>query len=269
MQDFCPPQPNNFNQDLFYFRIFVPFLKLHTMFVNTSKRSTEPEIMDDFSMEGDYLQQSLERLDWINKWLGGNQVTIDGFKQLLKGIPKDRKIRIVDIGCGSGDVLRRVAQYLREAGRNAELTGIDANPFTIKYARQQSTAYPEISYRCLTIPCREFDALEYDVLTATLFLHHFDHNELVSLLKNNGKKAKIGIVVNDLHRNKIAYSLFWLLTLVVGNRMIREDGLTSILRGFKKPDLIDYCNKLGFKNYMIKWRWAFRYQWTIQLNDSK
>lgn len=239
------------------------------MFIDTRKRSTTEEIMDDFDMEGDLLRRSLERLDWINKWLGGNQATIGGFKHLLKDIPKDKKLRIVDIGCGSGDVLRRIANHLRQDGRSAELVGIDANAYTINYAREQSISYPEISYHCLMIPSAEFDAFEYDVLTATLFLHHFDNEDLLKVLNKEARKSKIGIVINDLNRSRIAYVLFWLLTLVVGNPMIRQDGLTSILRGFKKSDLITYSKKLNFKTYTIKWRWAFRYQWTILLNDSK
>jgi hypothetical protein len=47
------------------------------------------------------------------------------------------------------------------------------------------------------------------------------------------------------------------------NEMSREDGLTSILRGFKKEELIHFSKKLSFKNYKIHWKWAFRYQWII------
>jgi len=47
------------------------------------------------------------------------------------------------------------------------------------------------------------------------------------------------------------------------NAMSREDGLISILRGFKRKDLIDFSKKLNFGNYTIQWKWAFRYQWII------
>lgn len=158
--------------------IFVTFSKPHTMLVDTSTRSTHPEIMDDFEMEGELLRRTLDRLDWINKWLGGNQITVDGLKNLLKGIPKDQVIKIVDIGCGSGDMLRIVAKYMRQEGRTVELTGIDANEFTVNYAREQSKAYPEIQFLCQTIPCDGFNNLEYDILMSTLFLHHFNDEQI-------------------------------------------------------------------------------------------
>jgi hypothetical protein len=46
--------------------------------------------------------------------------------------------------------------------------------------------------------------------------------------------------------------------------MSREDGLVSILRGFKKKELEIFSNKLKFVNYKIQWKWAFRYQWIIR-----
>lgn len=91
-------------------------------------------------------------------------------------------------------------------------------------------------------------------------------SRFLEVLKSSSKKARIGIVINDLHRSRMAYTLFWLLTLVVGTPMIRQDGLTSILRGFKKPELQAFSKKLNFSKYKIQWRWAFRYQWTIKLN---
>ena len=83
------------------------------MFVNTTYRSTEEEIMDDLSMEGEMLRQTLDKLAQINQRLGGNQATISGLHTLLKTSSKDTVINIVDIGCGSGDMLRAVADYGR------------------------------------------------------------------------------------------------------------------------------------------------------------
>ena len=76
--------------------------------------------------------------------------------------------------------------------------------------------------------------------------------------------SSIGIVINDLHRSSIAYRLFQGLCFVFRlNDMSREDGLTSILRGFKKEELITISKKLNFRYYKIQWKWAFRYQWII------
>ena len=66
------------------------------------------------------------------------------------------------------------------------------------------------------------------------FLHHFKNKELVSFLKTTIQKAKIGVVVNDLHRHKLAYYLFKLIGIFVKNKIFKKDGLTSVLRAFKR-----------------------------------
>ena len=57
--------------------------------------------------------------------------------------------------------------------------------------------------------------------------------------------------------------LFKLITIPVKNKMIVEDGLTSVLRGFKKRELVELSKKLQAK-YQLKWKWAFRYQWILK-----
>ncbi len=234
------------------------------MFLNTASRSTATEIMDDLDMTGDLLSRSLGTLDQINKWLGGNQVTMSALKEMVKDIPKDRTIRIVDLGCGSGDMLRIITRWMRKSGRIVHIIGIDANAFTIEYAREHSKDYPEIEYRCAMIPSDTFEALEYDILLSTLFLHHLDNKEIDQLLTTSTNKAKLGIIINDLHRSRWAYFLFNLLTLFVPNPMIRQDGLTSILRGFKRPELQNFAKKISTAQSTIRWCWAFRYQWIIR-----
>jgi ubiquinone/menaquinone biosynthesis C-methylase UbiE len=115
------------------------------LFVNTRYRSTEEEIMDNLSIEGDMLRKTLDQIAAINKLLGGNQATIHGLKALIKTEPEDAVISIIDLGCGNGDMLRAVADYGRKNNFTFKLTGIDANEYTVNYARQLSSAYPEIS----------------------------------------------------------------------------------------------------------------------------
>lgn len=233
------------------------------MFPNTENRSTETEIMDDFSMEGELLRKTLDKIAAINHWLGGNRITIDGLKELLKNQSKNQPLTIVDLGCGNGDMLREVAKFGRKNGWKFQLIGIDANEFTVNYAKEKSQNFPEIQYLYQNIFSEEFRNLNYDIALCTLFLHHFNHQEILSLLSQISNKTKIGIVINDLQRSKIAYFLFQLLTIFILNKMVRADGLTSILRGFKKSELFQIAKKLNFKNSKIQWRWAFRYQWVI------
>ncbi len=232
------------------------------MFVDTTYRSKEIEIMDDLDMSGEALIKTLNQIASINKWLGGNGLTIDGIKSLLKSENKDKLIRIVDLGCGNGDMLREVAVFGKKNGFQLELIGIDANQGTIDYAIQLSVDYPEIKYRKQDVLAKEFETQTCDIVLCTLFLHHFEDAVALDLIEFLLKNTKIGIVVNDLHRHRLAYYLFKIVTLFINNEMVKTDGLISILRGFKRKDLKRLSKKINYKS-TISWRWAFRYKWII------
>ncbi|NJM79370.1 MAG: methyltransferase domain-containing protein [Flavobacterium sp.] len=219
--------------------------------------------MDDFSLEGEELSDALDKIAYINQLLGGNKLTLQGVKKLIAS--KDKQITIVDVGCGNGDMLRALADFGTKNNYKFNLIGIDANAFTINYANQLSQAYPNISYLCLDIFDKVFSELKYDILLCTLTLHHFKTEQINYLIQLFSKQAQIGIVINDLHRSKIAYRLFQALCFVFQlNKMSREDGLVSILRGFKKEELEVFSRENKLKNYSIQWKWAFRYQWIIR-----
>ena len=234
-----------------------------SLFINTTYRSNATELMDDFSMKGELLRDTLDKLGSINKWLGGNRITINGIKQLLANKPKEKPFTIIDLGCGHGDILRLVADFGRKKGYNFKLIGVDANQDAVDYAKELSINYPEISFRNEDIFSEKFQDLNFDIALTTLFLHHFKEDEIVGLLSKLTNKATIGMVVNDLQRSEIAYGLFKLLGIVISNDMIKQDGLTSILRAFKRKELEQISNKLNLKS-QIRWQWAFRYQWLIR-----
>jgi 2-polyprenyl-3-methyl-5-hydroxy-6-metoxy-1,4-benzoquinol methylase len=218
--------------------------------------------MDDFTMKGELLRDTLDKLGSINKWLGGNSITIDGIQKLLKNQSKERTYTIIDLGCGHGDILRLVADFGRKKGYKFKLIGIDANQDAIDYASELSTDYPELSFRNEDIFSEAFNEIDYDIALTTLFLHRFKDEDILNLLSRLLKKASLGVVVNDLQRSQIAYGLFKLLGVVISNDMIKQDGLTSILRSFKREDLEQMSKRLNLKS-QIQWKWAFRYQWLI------
>lgn len=235
------------------------------MRLSTKYRTNETEIMDDFELEGEVLQDALDKIAVINQLLGGNRLTLESVKTLLKGIDKNSVITIVDVGCGNGDMLRYIADYGIDHDYNFNLIGIDANAFTVKHAENLSVNYTNIEYRCIDIFNKKFNEVTYDIVLCTLTLHHFKEDEIMKLVKQFYKNSTIGIVINDLHRSLISYRLFQMVCFVFRlNKMSREDGLVSILRGFKKQELEVFSKKLDLKKYKINWKWAFRYQWIIK-----
>jgi 2-polyprenyl-3-methyl-5-hydroxy-6-metoxy-1,4-benzoquinol methylase len=120
-----------------------------------------------------------------------------------------------------------------------------------------------LSFETIDIFSEEFKKQTYDVVLCTLFLHHFKSEELISFLKPTVQKATIGAVVNDLHRHRLAYYLFKLIGLFIKNKMVREDGLTSVLRAFKRKELEAILTQVQVP-FSIQWKWAFRYLWILK-----
>ncbi|HOZ74022.1 MAG TPA: methyltransferase domain-containing protein [Flavobacterium sp.] len=234
------------------------------MRIDTKHRTDLPEIMDDFSMNGSDLRMALDKIARINQLLGGNKLTLQGVKDLIAPIDVTQKLTIVDLGCGNGDMLRLIADWAESNRRQLELIGVDANAHTIEYARELSLHYPNISYHCTDIFSKTIAASAYDIALFTLTLHHFKNEEIAQLLRTFKQNTRIGVVVNDLQRSSVAYRLFQALCFVFRlNAISRNDGLISILRGFKRNELVSLSEKLNYKKYSIQWKWAFRYQWIL------
>jgi 2-polyprenyl-3-methyl-5-hydroxy-6-metoxy-1,4-benzoquinol methylase len=96
-------------------------------------RSKEVEIMDDLNIQGDVIDSTLKELNVINTWLGGNAIIVDALGILLKNSSK-KNITLADIGCGGGDILKLISNWLKRNDMSSKLVGIDANPPTSNFS---------------------------------------------------------------------------------------------------------------------------------------
>ncbi|NCT17062.1 MAG: methyltransferase [Flavobacteriaceae bacterium CG_4_8_14_3_um_filter_34_10] len=221
--------------------------------------------MDNFELQGEELKMVLQDLKLVNKYLGGNAITINGIKKLIANIPIEKEIVIMDIGCGDGHMLLKCAEYAQKNNRNFRLIGLDANKHTIINAKEKSKLVPNISFVSLDVFSEVFKKCHADIFLCTLTLHHFKEIEIRQFLKTLIPLANVGVVINDLHRNVLAYQLFKVFsTIFFKSKIAKNDGLISILRGFKRADLEEFARPLPIKSQTIHWKWAFRYQWILQ-----
>ena len=232
--------------------------------MNLTSRATSAELMDDLSLATEELRQNLDELETINTWLGGYRPVLAALARLQPRLPAGRALRLADLGSGGGDTLRHVARWARRHRVPAALVGIDANAFMLEYAAAKSRAYPEISYQQLDIFSAAFAAQPYDVLTASLFCHHFADAELVELLRRWHRQAGLAVIINDLHRHPLAYySIKYLTRLLGGSRLVQHDAPLSVARAFSRQDWQRLLAAAGISRYSLRWCWAFRWQLII------
>lgn len=228
-----------------------------------SQRSNQIEIMDDLDCKGDVVNQTLKEIEVINRWLGGNKVTIAGIKHLINK-KELKEISIIDLGCGGGDILKEIADWGRLNKIKLNLTGIDANPNIIDFAKSNTSGYSEIECVVQNIFSEDFTRRKSDIIIATLFTHHLNNEELAALMKNLRKQSRIGVVINDLHRHWLAYYSIKMLTSIFSkSAMVKYDAPLSVLRAFSRTDLLTIMGKASIDDFKLNWKWAFRWQLII------
>ncbi len=220
--------------------------------------------MDDPNVDEATLKAALAEVTRVNKYLGGQQVTLEGLRYFFDRFSQ-KSYTILDVGCGDGAMLRSIANFARKRSIAVKLIGIDINPKSIALAQKRSQDFPELSFQVQDVFKLNETHLEIDIITSTLTMHHFNDAEILKFLAQFLKLANLGVVINDLQRSTIAYRLFQAYSRVfMKSAMARHDGLISIERAFTKNELLSYTSKLGVQSFSIKWRWAFRYLWILE-----
>ena len=146
-----------------------------------------------------------------------------------------KRLRILDVGFGDGDMLRRIARWAAKHGHEPELVGVDLNPRSELAARAHTP--PGLPIRWLTGDYADLADEPWDCVISSLVAHHMSHAELVAFLRFMDAHAGVGWLVNDLHRHRLAHLGFPILARLAGwHRIVRVDGTLSIARSYRPTE---------------------------------
>jgi SAM-dependent methyltransferase len=229
-----------------------------------NQRSDKKELMDDLALDDTALSKNLQELEAVNRWLGGKATLIAALDKVCQrhpGLLASETITIADLGCGGGDLLRAIHDWAKTKQLDVKLIGIDANPFMVSYAIEKSRTLGAIRFQTANVLADAFKTMRFDIVCLNTFCHHLNDADLVRLLKQLETQTSTAIIVNDLHRHWIAYlSIKWISRLFNFSYLARHDGPLSVLRAFRKRELIDLIKRANFERFRIRWRWAFRWE---------
>ena len=192
-----------------------------------------PEWMDEPCSYADF-HACLADLAQVNRLTLACRPTLHWLDQLVRRQRPSQPLRIVDVGSGGGDRLRRVERWAARRGVPVQLTGIDLNPYAAQAARAFTPAGSAIEW--VTGDAFSCNA-PVDIVLSSLFTHHLPTPEVVRFLAWMEGVARRGWFVNDLCREPVPYHLFGALAAAARwHRFVRHDGPVSFRRAFREPD---------------------------------
>ena len=222
------------------------------MFEKFRQRSYELEHLD----KGDYTPEEYEgcivELQRVNQWLGDASALRNS---LLKDVEAEglQSFSVLDVGAGSGELMRVAAGWARDTGRGAKLVGLELNARAAKAILDESRQVAQIDAVRADAFFLPFEDCQFEYVICSLFTHHFRDPQIVVLLREMSRVARRKIFVIDLHRNAVAYFFYTTIArLFLHNRLIREDGALSILRSFKPEELESLGRQAGLREVIVE-----------------
>jgi SAM-dependent methyltransferase len=210
---------------------------------------------------GDYTPEEYERflreIRLVNRLAGDNRAL---GKTLLRDIENlnPQSFSVLDVGAGSGELLRAIARFSKRKNKQATLFGLELNGRSAQAIREESVNFPEIAAvrgDAFQLPFAD-DAFDYAI--CSLFTHHFTDDDIVRILGEMSRVAR-RIYVIDLHRRRAAYFLYQLFCGAFRiSPLVRQDGSLSILRSFLPGELERLGRAANLENSSVERVFPFR-----------
>lgn len=224
-----------------------------------SRRCALPELMDRDETDFDTFRACLMDLAKVNRLTLAYRPTL-GFLDRLRRrqvLPRDRAIRVIDIGSGSGDMLRKIDRWATRHGYEADLVGVDLNPWSARTA-QELTA-PGRPIRFVTESIFTFSAEPADLVISSLFTHHLKDSAIVEFLAWMEKHAELGWFVSDLRRHPLPYYGFRALSCALRfHAFVQHDGPVSIARAFTGTDWRGFLDQADIPDAEVRRYFPYR-----------
>ncbi len=227
--------------------------------IKLSHRSDKKEYIDDPQIDAKLLRQTYQELKTTNICTLGYWPTMSAVEYFLDRYGRDRTIKILDIGCGDGEILRRIEDYGRKRNFSLELTGIDINQEVVSAARQLAPSGINFIHGDIFASS---ESKTYDIIINSLTTHHLTDQAIVKLMQWMTVHARIGWSISDLNRRAFAYYFAICFVKLAGlNHVICHDAPLSVARSFRRGDWVGFLNQAGLdpNSTKISWYPNFRY----------
>lgn len=193
------------------------------------ERSTQAEYFDTPGLSQVQLDRGYRELDRLNVIFQFSHPFVSRLPRWL-GRKRCERLEILDVGAGTGLLGKRLTTWARRRGWDWRVTNLDAHPAPQEPGRGANF----VTGSALQLP---FADRSFDLVVASQMTHHLTDTEVVQHWREAWRVTRDGIFICDLHRNVGFYAMLWLLTwLIRTDKMVRQDGLISVARGFRRHE---------------------------------
>jgi 2-polyprenyl-3-methyl-5-hydroxy-6-metoxy-1,4-benzoquinol methylase len=215
-------------------------------------RAQAEELMDAEDLDPAIYAAVVSDLARVNTVTLAARPTLDF---LARATVKGGRYRLLDVGFGDADMLRRIARWGTRHDREFDLTGVDLNPRSAAAARAHTPA----AIRLVTGDYADLADQRWDMIVSSLVAHHMTHDQLVAFLRFMQREARVGWLINDLHRHGFAYRGYPLLArLARWHPIVRHDGTLSIARSYRPAEGAPILAEAGIDDAVVRRRFPFR-----------
>lgn len=210
-----------------------------------SRRATQLEQMDASCAYAD-LRDCLRDLAAVNRFTRAYRPTLHWLHNAVSSAPSSQSLHLLDVGCGGGDMLRRIEHWAMRNHISIRLTGVDISPATICIAREFTSPASEIHWLAGGFASGQLDLGAVDFIVSSLFTHHLSDIQIVNFISWMEVTARQGWFISDLYRSRVSWIAFKALAL--GARwhpMVRHDGPLSIRRAFRPEEWRCFVRSAG------------------------
>jgi SAM-dependent methyltransferase len=221
------------------------------------ERVHTPELMDDPALPSAEHVHALHALARVNRLsLAGARV----WREVLELHGEKRgQVRVLDVACGGGDVLRDVARRARRARLAVALHGCDLSTVGLEEMLGERSGDAELAFFRLDA-LRDELPRGYDLICASLFLHHLEDAAAGNLLRRMSEATAYRVLIQDLRRSRVGYALAWAaLRVLTTSRVARSDGPTSVRAAFTLPEAERLCREAGLAGAEVRACWPQRF----------
>ncbi len=223
------------------------------------QRNFRAELLDLDEAPFEEVKDSLRDVQRVNQYLSGYRSLLLHVERFLRRHNADRPFTILDAATGSADQPVAVVKLARRLGVPVRVTGIDINRKMLRFAREETRAYPEIDFVQCNIHSLPFRKGSFDLVINCLSLHHFEREDAVELMRAFSYLGRKGFIVNDLHRSRVAHAFIFVLTrLLTKNRLTRYDAPVSVMNAFTPDEMAAMAREAGLQNAIVHRHFPYR-----------